>query len=106
MLLIVIDSYSKWIELHEMSSTTSGTTIDKLRNMFSSYGLPEEIVSDNCPQFVPEKIGMFLKDTPIPPYHPASNGSAERAVQTAKQALKRYGYIIREMILQSRGQEG
>eukprot|EP00795_Rhopilema_esculentum_P011239 gene11239-21428_t len=30
MLLIVIDSYSKWIEVHEMSSTTSGETIDKL----------------------------------------------------------------------------
>lgn len=94
MLLIVIDSYSKWIEVHEMSSTTSGATIDKLRYMFASYGLPEEIVSDNGPQFVSEEFEMFLKKngikhTPIPPYHPASNGSAERAVQTVKQALNK-----------------
>ena len=85
MLLIVIDSYSKWIEVHEMSGTTTGATIDKLRYMFASYGLPEEPVSDNGPQFVSEEFDMFLKKngikhTTIPPYHQASNGSAERAV--------------------------
>eukprot|EP00795_Rhopilema_esculentum_P009037 gene9037-16680_t len=92
MLLIVIDSYSKWIEVHEMS--TSGATIDKLRYIFASYGLPKELVSDNGPQFVSEDFDMFLKrngikHTLIPPYHPASNGAAERAVQTVKQALNK-----------------
>ena len=77
-----------------MSSTTTGATIDKLRYMFASYGLPEELVSDDGPQFVSEEFDMFLKKngikhTPIPPYHPASNGSAERAVQTVKQALNK-----------------
>ena len=62
--------------------------------MFASYGSPEEIVSDKGPQFVSEEFDMFLqkngtKHTPIPPYHPASNGSAERAVQTVKQALNK-----------------
>eukprot|EP00112_Aurelia_sp_Birch-Aquarium-sp1_P007391 Seg1804.5 transcript_id=Seg1804.5/GoldUCD/mRNA.D3Y31 product="putative protein K02A2.6" protein_id=Seg1804.5/GoldUCD/D3Y31 len=94
MLSIVIDSYSKWIEVREMSSTTSGATIDKLRYIFASYGLPEELVSDNGPQFVSEEFEMFLKKngirhTPIPPYHPASNGAAERAFQTVKQALNK-----------------
>eukprot|EP00795_Rhopilema_esculentum_P012576 gene12576-3275_t len=61
-----------------MSSTTSGATIDKLRYIFASYGLPEELVSDNGPQFVSEDFEMFLKrngikHTLIPPYHPASN---------------------------------
>ena len=65
MLLIVIDSYSKWIEVHKMSSTTSGATIDKLRYMFASYGLPEELVSDNGPQFVSEEFDMFLKKNGI-----------------------------------------
>ncbi|XP_065056420.1 uncharacterized protein K02A2.6-like [Rhopilema esculentum] len=73
-----------------MSSTTSGATIDKLRYIFASYGLPEEL----GPQFVSEDFEMFLKrngikHTLIPPYHPASNGAAERAVQTVKQALNK-----------------
>ena len=62
--------------------------------MIASYGLAEEIVSDNGPQFVSAEFEMFLKkngvqQTPIPPYHPASNGSAERPVQTGKQALNK-----------------
>ena len=60
-LLIDINSYSKWIEVHEMSSTTSGATIDKLSNIFASYGLPEELLSDNGPRVVSEDIDIFFK---------------------------------------------
>eukprot|EP00795_Rhopilema_esculentum_P011272 gene11272-21465_t len=60
-----------------MSSTTSGATIDKLRYIYASYGLPEERVFDNGPRFVFEDFDMFLKrnvikHTLIPPYHPAN----------------------------------
>ena len=80
--------------MHKMSSTASGATIDKLRYIYASYGLPEERVSDNGPQFVSEDFGMFFKrngnkHTLIPPDHSASNGAAEIAVQTAKQALNK-----------------
>ena len=39
--LVVIDSYSKWIEVIPMKSTTSFSTIEKLRLLFASTGLPE-----------------------------------------------------------------
>lgn len=52
MFLIVVDAYSKWIDVVMMTSTTSESTINALRYLFSSYGLPVEIVSDNGPQFV------------------------------------------------------
>ena len=94
MLLIVIDSYSKWIEVHEMLSTTSGATLHKLRNMLASHGLPEELVSDNSPQFVSEEFDTFLKKNGIKhilfqTYHPESNGSAGRAMQAVKQTLNK-----------------
>lgn len=75
-----------------MTSTTSTRTIEVLRSLFASYGLPEEIVSDNGPQFVSAEFEQFMtrngvRHTRVPPYHPASNGAAERSVQILKRTL-------------------
>ena len=51
MFLIVVDAYSKWPEVIEMSSTTSEATIQQLRRLFAQFGIPETIVSDNGTQF-------------------------------------------------------
>ena len=46
--LVVVDIYSTWPEIKCMgNNTTSFATIEILRNLFASYGLPEELVSDN-----------------------------------------------------------
>ncbi|UYV83362.1 K02A2.6-like, partial [Cordylochernes scorpioides] len=50
-LLIVVDSHSKWVEAIPMREITARKTIEQLRRLFSAYGLPEEVVSDNGPQF-------------------------------------------------------
>ena len=76
-----------------MSSTTTSKTIAKLRDSFARFGLPEQLVSDNGPQFVSEEFESFLSRNGVKhirssPYHPASNGAAERLVQTVKQALE------------------
>ena len=76
-----------------MQSTTVDKTIDALRQMFSMNGLPEHIVSDNGPQFISEAFAKFLslngiKHTRSAPYHPATNGLAERFVQSLKHNLK------------------
>ncbi|UYV72010.1 K02A2.6-like [Cordylochernes scorpioides] len=55
-LLIVVDSHSKLIEAFPMREITSAKTIEQLRRLFSSYGLPEEIVSDNGLQFTGHAI--------------------------------------------------
>ena len=57
------------------------------------YGLPEVLVSDNGPGFVSKEFLRFTEANGVrhivsPPYHPASNGAAERAVQLVKQALR------------------
>lgn len=76
-----------------MSSTTVSKTLDILREWFSTYGILEQIVMDNRPQFVVEEFEIFTKQNGIKhvrsaPYHPASNGLAERFVQSMKQSLK------------------
>ena len=95
MFFVAVDSYSKWLEVTLMKSTTAEKTVEALKDMFSRYGLCREIVSDNGPQFISEYFQNFLqknriKHTLTAPYHAASNGAAEKAVQTLKNALKKH----------------
>jgi hypothetical protein len=84
-IFILIDGFSKWVEAIVVKDTEADTTIDTLNGIFATFGFPEEIVSDNGPQFTSEKFAVFchennVKHTLTPPYHSQSNGSAERAV--------------------------
>jgi len=93
MYLLVIDAHSKWPEIIEMKSTTATKTIDEMRKLFASHGLPEQLVSDNGPQFLSDEFATFSKMNGIKhiksaPYHPATNGAAECLVQTFKKAMR------------------
>ena len=93
MFVIMVDANSKWPEVFEMNSTSAENTIAILRHVFSAYGLPQHLVSDNGPQFVSKEFAQFMKangvkHTRCAPYHPSSNGLAERFVKTFKQAMK------------------
>ena len=75
-----------------MSSSTSEATVQKLRETFAVFGLPKTVVTDNGPCFTSSEFEQFLLKNELahktsPPYHPASNGLAERAVQTFKKAM-------------------
>lgn len=90
MLFVLVNAHSKWPEVYPMSSTTANHTTDISRQIFSAYGLPEQlVVSDNGPQFVSSEFATFMKANGIRHIrcapHPTSNGLAERSL---KQALK------------------
>lgn len=96
--LVVIDAFSKWPEIFPVpSSTANGTntaaTIEKLLECFARFGFPETLVSDNGVQFTSKQFRKFceinyVKQIWTAPYHPQSNGQAERMVQTFKRALR------------------
>ena len=93
MVFIAIDAHSKWPEAQIMASTTAGQTIAVLRDMFARNGLPKQVVSDIGPQFQAEEFREFMARNGVqhvftPPYHPASNGAAERLVQSVKRSLR------------------
>ena len=85
MWFVVVDAFSKWtevIQLHE-GATSASQTITELRRIFARFGIPKQIMSDNRPQFVSSEFRTFSKKQGIrhilvPPYHPQSNGEAER----------------------------
>ena len=86
MYLLAVDAHSKWPEVFEMTQTTTAKTITVLRHLFASYGLPEQVVSDNGPQFTSSDFASFLQANGVKhirsaPYHPSSNGIAERFVR-------------------------
>lgn len=77
-----------------MRSTTSERTVACLRELFCRFGLPETVVSDNGPQLASEEFKAFMRDigarhVVTAPYHPSTNGLAERFVQTLKSALRK-----------------
>ena len=76
-----------------MKTTTATSTILQLRELFSVYGLPEQLVSDNGPQFSSSEFTEFLRKKGVKhiksaPYHPSSNSAVERFIQTFKKAMR------------------
>ena len=87
-----MDAHSKWIEAQVVSSTSAEITIKKLTDIFSTHGIPNQILSDNGTGFTSQEFEEFTKANGIrhtftSPYHPASNCLAERAVQTFKHGI-------------------
>ena len=94
MYLVLIDAHSKWIEAFCTPTATSAAVIEELRPLFAKFGIPETVVTDNGTCFVSAEFENFLASNGIrhitsAPYHPATNGLAERAVQIVKRGLKK-----------------
>ena len=94
MYLLVVDYYSRYVELAKLTSTTSPTIIQHLKSIFARHGVPESVVSDNGPQYSSNAFATFAEEygfthiTSSPRYAQA-NGLAERTVQTVKSLLKK-----------------
>ncbi|XP_052827929.1 uncharacterized protein K02A2.6-like [Octopus bimaculoides] len=92
--LVITDVYSKYPCIHPTSSTSSKGTLNLLEEDFVHLGFPHTLVTDNAPTFTSEEFQSWCKERGIThltgaPYHPATNGAAERLVQTFKQALRK-----------------
>ena len=93
MFFIMVDAHSKWPEIVMMKSTTTAKTIEVMRTIFARNGLCKQLVSDNGPQFISEEFAQFMKSNGIlhlksAAYHAATNGQAERLVQSFKNSMR------------------
>nr|XP_056704934.1 uncharacterized protein K02A2.6-like [Euleptes europaea] len=91
--LIVMDSYSKWLEVVNVGSMTSPVVVRELQKIFATHGLPDTVVSDNGAQFTSAEFHKFLTKNGIchttsALFHPATNGQAERMVRTTKEVMR------------------
>ena len=91
--IIVVNYFSRYIEILQLSTTTSASIITAQKTLFSRHGIPDVLVTDNGPQYASQEFSEFSKSYNFThrtssPYHPQGNGEAERAVRTIKQLLK------------------
>ncbi|XP_014772973.1 uncharacterized protein K02A2.6-like [Octopus bimaculoides] len=87
--LVVVNRFSKWPEVYKCKKPTSVVTTSFLHELFTRYGIPNTIVSDNGTQFTSDEFIKFCKMLAILAYHPWSNGQADLFDDTFKWALKR-----------------
>nr|XP_047142341.1 uncharacterized protein K02A2.6-like [Hydra vulgaris] len=109
--LILVDSFSGWPEVIKVNNREATTVKAVLQSVFSRNGVPEVLVSDNAAEFHDTTLHQWLKKVgcvpyKTPPYHPQSNGAAERIVETVKMGLRAYspdkgllcGYLSRMLL--------
>lgn len=84
--LLIIDYYSKYIELEFLGgNTTSAHVINKMKGIFARHGIPLTVVSDGGPQFSSSEFREFASKWEFnhiitSPTNSQSNGMAERNV--------------------------
>jgi hypothetical protein len=103
--LVVIDAYSKYPCIHQTTSTSTAATIALLEEDFAHFGYPHTLVTDNATTFTSEEFQEWCKAKGIThltgaPYHPATNGAAERLVQTFKNAIKKSSQPPKKALLE------
>ena len=98
-ILIIADAGSGWLEAFPCTDRSTRNVVRCLRTIFSRFGIPYTVVSDNGKEFVSKDLKDWLEaqgckkiDTPL--FSPRSNRLAERAVQTLKRSLKFYNKDI------------
>lgn len=92
--LLVIDYYSKFIEVIKLSTLTSEEVINNLKTIFSRHGIPDIVMSDNGPEYSSSVFKSFasewcFKHVTSSPRYAQSNGQSERAIQEIKKILRK-----------------
>lgn len=94
-ILVVVDSFSKFVHIHPVRNATTSSVISYLENrIFLTFGVPEILVCDNGAQFVSSQLKNFLQTYSVKPwltarYHPQAN-AAEAANKTIGVSIRAY----------------
>ena len=92
--LLVIDYYSRFIEIAWLFTATSNDVITYMKSIFAHHRVPESLTSDDEPQYTADMFKTFAKQYGFThltssPRYPQGNGAAERAVRTVKSLLEK-----------------
>ena len=92
-LLVLVDDYSRYPIVKLINSTGASSVIPLLTDIFSTFGVPDTMRSDNGPPFNGMPFKQFAKDQGfrhrrITPLWPRANGIAERFMRNLGKLVK------------------
>ena len=87
--LVLVDYYSKYIEVTKLNDLTSQDTIEALKEHFSRHSIPAKLVTDCGVQYTSKEFETFARSynfehVLVCPKYPRANGEAEAAAKTVK----------------------
>lgn len=93
-LLVVVDHFTKWVELFPLRKVTARAVLDKLMEVFTRFGFPERLITDNASYFTARIFretcsSLRIEHRPTSPYHPQSN-LTERFNRSVKTMLRAF----------------
>ena len=93
-MLLITDDYSRYPVVEIVKSTSAATVIPKLDKVFSEFGVPGVVKSDNGPPFKSKEFASFADDLgfkhrKVTPKWARANGEVERFVRTVTKVVKR-----------------
>ncbi|MCP4344405.1 MAG: transposase family protein, partial [Desulfobacterales bacterium] len=100
-IVVLQDYFSKYPVVLLMEKTTTKVIIRWMKRVFSLFGNPLKIRSDNRPQFISTEFTDFLKNRNIahdrsPVYHPQSNRLVEVFNRYLKRGIQKYSFYTTE----------
>ena len=92
-LLIITDDYSRYPVVETVKSTSASTVIPKVDKVFSEFGIPDVVKTDNGPPFNSSAFKSFAQTLgfqhhKVTPLWLRPNGEVERFVRTVKKVIK------------------
>ena len=91
--LVVVDYYSKFPEVEQLTCKTANGVISALRQIFSRHGIPEILFCDNMP-FASHVMASFAEEMGFEiitssPRYAQSNGQSEKFVGIVKSFMRK-----------------
>ena len=92
--ILIIDLFSHFAVVRQLHGESTKLVLDALKNVFSNFGIPETIISDNGPCYKSQEFNNFCAKFVInhitgASYNHQANSIAECMIQTIKQLMVR-----------------
>jgi hypothetical protein len=92
-LLVIVDQHSRYPVVEKVSSLQHGTVINAFNRVFSMFGYPSEVTTDNGPPFQGKEFKEYAKRSgfkhrKITPLWPQANAGAERFMRTLGKVVR------------------
>ena len=87
--LLIVDYTSRFPIVRRLKSMLAQSVTEHFKSIFSEYGWPDTLVSDNGPCYTAEMFTNLMKEYAVnhiksSPHYPQSNGLVEKIVQIVK----------------------